>query len=129
MSIVERHAAVTPPSRGRHVSVSAPSRRILDLSRLVWALAALALAALVLVPLIWIFAGSLQSDANGQWTLGNYLEGYTKSIYLEPIRNSLVLASFVAVSAVIVWTLLPRAPHSPAIPGRWLIPSRRFPPL
>src|SRR5260370_10604583 len=127
MSIVERHAAVTPPSRGRHVSVSAPSRRVLDLSRLVWALAALALAALVLVPLIWIFAGSLQSDANGQWTLGNYLEGYTKSIYLEPIRNSLVLASFVAVSAVIVGTLLALATSRSDQPERWRIPSLVLP--
>jgi iron(III) transport system permease protein len=88
--------------------------------------AALALAALVVVPLVWIFAGSLQSDANGQWTLGNYLEGFSKSIYLEPIRNSFILASLVAVSAVIVGTLLAWATSRTDMPGRGLIRSLVF---
>ena len=91
-----------------------------------WAVAALVLTALVLVPLIWIFAGSLQSDATNQWTLGNYVDGFSKSIYLEPIRNSFILASVVAVAAVIVGTLLAWATSRTDMPGRGLIRSLVF---
>jgi iron(III) transport system permease protein len=92
----------------------------------VWALAALLLTALVLVPLVWIFASSLQSDATNQWTLANYVEGFSRSIYLEPVRNSLVLASVVAVSAVVVGTLLAWAVSRTDMPGRELIRSLIF---
>ena len=91
-----------------------------------WALAALLLTALVLVPLVWIFASSLQSDATNQWTLANYVEGFSRSIYLEPVRNSLVLASVVAVSAVVVGTLLAWAVSRTDMPGRELIRSLVF---
>ena len=120
---MSRGSTAVLPERGANTVVGG---RHLDLSRLVWAVAALALAALVLVPLVWIFAGSLQSDANGQWTLGNYLEGFSKSIYLEPIRNSFVLASLVAVAAVIVGTLLAWATSRTDMPGRGLIRSLVF---
>lgn len=118
--------SVTPASRERHVGGIPAARRFGDLSRPVWAIAALALVALVLVPLIWIFAGSLQSDTTNQWTLANYLEAFSKSIYLDPIRNSFILASLVAVSAVIVGTLLAWAVSRTDMPARGLIRSLVF---
>ena len=98
----------------------------LDLSYAVWAIAAIALAALVLVPLVWIFASSLQSDATNQWTLGNYVEGFSKSIYLDPIRNSISIAAVVALVAVIVGTTLAWAVGRTDMPGRGLIRSLVF---
>src|SRR2546421_286072 len=78
------------------------------------------------MPLLWIFASSLQSDANSQLTVGNYVEGFSRAIYLEPIRNSLILASVVAVTAVAVGTLLAWAVSRTDMPGRGLIRSLVF---
>jgi iron(III) transport system permease protein len=100
--------------------------RWFDLSRIVWGVAAIGLAALVLLPLIWIFASSLQSDTTNQWTLANYVEGFSRSIYLEPIRNSLVIAAVVALSAVAVGTLLAWAVSRTDMPGRDLIRALVF---
>src|SRR5579864_3613022 len=97
-----------------------------DLSRVVWALAALALTGLVVVPLIWIFISSLQSDVTNDWTLANYVDGFSRSIYLEPIRNSLLIAAVVAVAAVIIGTLLAWAVSRTDMPGRGLIRSLVF---
>lgn len=100
--------------------------RLFDVSRIVWVLAATALAALVLLPLIWIAASSIQSDTTGQWTLTNYLEGFSRTIYLEPIRNSLLIGVLVAASAVLVGTLLAWAVSRTDMPGRGLIRSLVF---
>jgi iron(III) transport system permease protein len=100
--------------------------RWFDLSRIVWGVAAIGLAALVLLPLIWIFASSLQSDTTNQWTLANYVEGFSRSIYLEPIRNSMVIAAVVALSAVAVGTLLAWAVSRTDMPGRDLIRALVF---
>jgi iron(III) transport system permease protein len=110
---------------GRGARISSATRRV-DVSRFVWALAALALSALVLLPLAWIAASSLQSDTTNQWTFANYVEGFSRSIYLEPIRNSLVVAALVAISAVIVGTLLAWAVSRTDMPGRGLIRSLVF---
>jgi iron(III) transport system permease protein len=100
--------------------------RLFDVSRVVWAIAALALTALVLLPLLWIAASSLQSDTTSSWTLTNYVEGFSKAIYLEPIRNSLLIAAVVALSAVVVGTLLAWAVSRTDMPGRGLIRSLVF---
>jgi iron(III) transport system permease protein len=100
--------------------------RMLDLSRVVWVVSALALAALVLLPLVWIAASSLQSDTTNQWTLGNYVEGFSRAIYLEPIRNSLLIAVVVAATAVFVGTLLAWAVSRTDMPGGGLIRSLVF---
>src|SRR5207247_32607 len=106
----------------RQASAARPRRAViasgLDLSRLIWALAALALTALVVVPLLWIFASSLQSDATNQWTLRNYVDGFSRSIYLEPIRNSLLIAAVVAAIAVTLGTLLAWAVSRTDMPAR-----------
>ena len=118
--------SVAPPATVARSRPIAAGARLLDPSRAVWALAALALTALVLMPLLWIFASSLQSDATSQWTVGNYVEGFSRAIYLEPIRNSLILASVVAVTAVAVGTLLAWAVSRTDMPGRGLIRSLVF---
>lgn len=102
------------------------SRRRLDLSLLVWVAAGIVLAAMVLVPLAWIVLGSLQSDVDSSWTLANYSEGFSRTIYLEPIRNSFVLASVVALSAVVVGTVLAWAVSRTDMPGRGVIRSLVF---
>jgi iron(III) transport system permease protein len=80
----------------------------------------------VILPLLWIFASSLQSDTTNQWTVANYIEGFTHSIYLEPIRNSLVIAVVVAAAAVSVGTLLAWAVSRTDMPARGLIRSLVF---
>lgn len=91
-----------------------------------WAAASLVLVGLVVIPLAWIFAASLQSDTTNNWTLTNYVVGFTRSIYLEPIRNSLVISAAVAVAAVTVGTLLAWAVSRTDMPGRGLIRSLVF---
>ncbi len=102
------------------------SRRRLDLSLLVWVAAGIVLAAMVLVPLAWIVLGSLQSDVDSSWTLANYREGFSRTIYLEPIRNSFVLASVVAMSAAVVGTGLAWAVSRTDMPWRGVIRSLVF---
>lgn len=92
-----------------------------DLSRLVWLITALALAVLVLLPLVWIFATSLQSDTTSQWTLSNYAEAFSRSIYLEPIRNSLLIAAIAAIVAVTLGTFLAWAVSRSDMPARGLV--------
>jgi len=115
---------VTDASLALHRRAAATPR--LDLSRLVWVLAALALAALVLIPLLWIFASSLQVDATTQWTLSNYVDGFSRSIYLEPIRNSLLISAVVAVVAVLLGTLLAWAVSRTDMPCAGLVRSLVF---
>ncbi|HEX8967970.1 MAG TPA: iron ABC transporter permease [Chloroflexota bacterium] len=110
----------------RAPGTGAQSRLAMDWGRLVWVFAALAMAALVLLPLGWIFASSLQSDTTNQWTLANYVEGFSRSIYLEPIRNSLVIAALVAVVAVFIGTLLAWAVSRTDMPGRGLVRTLVF---
>lgn len=98
----------------------------IDLSRVVWTVAAVLLVGMVIVPLAWILVSSLQSDATGQWTVANYFEGFSRSIYLEPIRNSVVISSIVAIVAVCIGTLLAWAVSRTDMPGRGLVRSLVF---
>ena len=97
-----------------------------DLSRVVWTVGAVLLVGMVIVPLAWILVSSLQSDATGQWTVANYFEGFSRSIYLEPIRNSVVISSIVAIVAVCIGTLLAWAVSRTDMPGRGLVRSLVF---
>ncbi len=78
----------------------------MDPGLLVWAVAATVLAFMVVAPLGWILWSSVHADRTDALTIGNYLEAFSKSIYLEPIRNSLVLATSVALLSVIFGTAL-----------------------
>ncbi len=61
-----------------------------DKSAIVWLLAIAVLVFLVVNPLLRLFVVSFQ-DANGAFTLANYLGAYGRSRYLEALLNSLIL--------------------------------------
>jgi len=96
-------------------------RSRLDLSLGAWLVAAGVLLFMVIVPLTWILIASLHADLGNRLTLVNYLDAFTRLIYLEPIRNSLILASSVAVTAVVIGTVMAWAVSRTDIPGRNLI--------
>jgi len=108
------------------VSVVAPlliarRRYRLDLSLGTWALAAAILLVMVVVPLAWIFVASVHADQDNRLTLANYAEAFTNPIYLQPVRNSLILAALVVVIAVPFGTALAWAVSRTDMPGRNLI--------
>jgi iron(III) transport system permease protein len=92
-----------------------------DAGALVFLLAAAALALMVVLPLGWLFATSLQQHDTGRFTLGNYREAFTASIYLSPILNSLILALSVATIAVAVGTPLAFLMTRTDLPGRAIL--------
>jgi iron(III) transport system permease protein len=103
-------------------TVSAPRRvaRLgsLDPGPLLFAAAAVILAILVVVPLGWLFAISLQRTETGAFTPANYVAAFTTSIYLRPIVNSLVLATCVATIATVFGTPLAWLIARTTLPGR-----------
>lgn len=99
-----------------------PARtRRLDVSAAVFGIAALILLFMVVVPLAWIVVGSIHSDADETLTLSNYMKAFTRSIYLMPIRNSLILATAAAAIATLFGTVLSWAVSRTDMPGRNLI--------
>jgi iron(III) transport system permease protein len=80
--------------------------------------AVVVLAILVIVPLGWLLLISLQHADAGGLTLGNYVEAFTKSIYLRPIVNSFVLATSVATLAALIGTPLAWLIARTDMPGR-----------
>jgi iron(III) transport system permease protein len=103
-----------------------PRARRLDLSLAVWLLTAAVLLFMVVVPLAWIFVASVHHDRDEHFTLGNYAEAFSRNIYLEPIRNSLLIAVAVAVIATAVGTVLSWAVSRTDMPGRNLIRISTF---
>ena len=92
--------------------------RRLDASAVVFAVSAAILTVMVVLPLAWIFLGSVRSDADETLTLRNYLLAFSRSIYLTPIRNSLVLATAAAALATLFGTVLAWAVSRTDMPGR-----------
>jgi iron(III) transport system permease protein len=80
--------------------------------------AAVLLVILVIVPIGWLLAISVERPDGGSLTLGNYAEAFTKSIYLRPILNSLILAFSVASIAVLLGTPLAWLIARSNMPGR-----------
>lgn len=76
------------------------------------------LGILVVVPLGWLLAISVQRPETGGVTLSNYVEAFTKSIYLRPIVNSLILATSVATIAALIGTPLAWLIARTDMPGR-----------
>jgi iron(III) transport system permease protein len=101
-------------------------KRGLDLSLVVWIVVAAILLFMVVVPLAWIFFASVHADEDNRLTLANYLEAFSRSIYLQPIRNSLILAGAVAIIALLGGTLLSWAVSRTDMPGRNLIRALVF---
>jgi len=100
--------------------------RRLDLSIVVWVVTAGILLLMVCVPLGWIFFASVHSDQGDRFTLLNYVEAFSKAIYLSPIRNSLLLASAAALIALLCGTFLSWAVSLTDMPGRNLIRAMVF---
>src|ERR1700686_2111631 len=69
-------------------------------------------------PIGWLLAISVERPDGGSLTLGNYVEAFTKSIYLRPIANSLILAFSVASIAVLLGTPLAWLIARSNMPGR-----------
>jgi iron(III) transport system permease protein len=81
---------------------------------------------MVVVPLAWIFIASVHSDQDDRLTLANYVEVLSRAIYLQPIRNSLILAGAVAVVSSVFGTALSWAVSRTDMPGRSLIRALVF---
>jgi len=101
-------------------------RRGLDLSIAVWVGVAAILLFMVIVPLAFIFVASVHSDETDRLTLANYVEAFSGAIYLQPIRNSLLLAAAVAVVSCLCGTLLSWAVSHTDMPARNLIRNLVF---
>ena len=101
-------------------------QRRVDLSLVIWILTAAILLLLVVIPLGWIFFASVHSDQDERLTLLNYVEAFSRAIYLQPIRNSLLLAGSVAAIASFCGTLLSWAVSRTDMPGRDLIRAMVF---
>ncbi len=87
-------------------------------SKLIFVLALAALAIMVVAPLGWLFYTSLQIPDTAQLSFANYVEAFTKSIYLGPIGNSMIVATCVATIAVAVGTPLAWLLARTDVPGR-----------
>jgi iron(III) transport system permease protein len=98
----------------------------LDVSVAVFGAAAAILVFLVAVPLAWIFVASVHNDADETLTLSNYVRAFTRSIYLTPIRNSVVLATAAAAIATLFGTVLGWAVSRTDMPGRSAIRIMAF---
>ncbi len=95
--------------------------RRIDAGAIVFALAVAAVAIMVLLPLAWLLYSSLQNPTNGTLDFANYVSAFTKSIYLTPIANSLILATSVAVIAAAIGTPLAWLVARTDLPGRRLL--------
>jgi iron(III) transport system permease protein len=108
------------------IVVALPRARRLDASLAAWVVTAAVLIFMVVVPLAWIFAASVHSDKDETLTLANYAEAFSRSIYLGPIKNSLLIAAAVAVIATTLGALLSWAVSRTDMPGRGLIRVSTF---
>ncbi|TAM92779.1 iron ABC transporter permease, partial [bacterium] len=97
-----------------------------DPSLLLWIGAAAVLVFMVVVPLLWLAYTSIQQENAGALTLHNYFTVFTQSYYLEPIRNSMILATCVALIAVTVGTPLAWLVTRSNMPARGLVRALVF---
>ncbi|MBV8354140.1 MAG: iron ABC transporter permease, partial [Candidatus Eremiobacteraeota bacterium] len=95
----------------------------IDAGALVFVAALGALGLMVVLPLLWLIYTSLQAPDTGSLTWHNYAEAFSKSIYLAPILNSLVLAASVATIAVVLGTPLAWLIARTNLPARGLLRS------
>ena len=80
--------------------------------------AALALLVLIVLPLAFLFIGSLTAD--GHVTLANFQEALSSRLYVQALRNSLVLGLWTAVLSVAIGLPLAWAV------SRTNVPAKRF---
>lgn len=95
---------------------AAPSRaRSLDWTAAVSSLAVLALAALVVLPLLWLAVTSLR-DEEHRFTLDHYRHLVADPAFLRPLVTTLWISTVVAVACVVV-----------AVPMSWLVARTDLP--
>jgi iron(III) transport system permease protein len=108
---------------GRHPSAIPSLRR--DASRrlrfdhVVMVAAVLCLIVLVVLPLAFLFAGSVTSDQG--LTFSFFHDAFTGRLYLRALINSLILGSFTALFSVIIGLPLAWAVSRTNVPGKTLI--------
>ncbi len=95
--------------------------RRFDASLLLWVATVAVLCFLVIIPLALLAITSLQNESDGALTFQNYVDAFTRRIYLEPVANSLRLATSVAIIAVLAGTPLAWLVSRTDMPGRGLI--------
>lgn len=97
-----------PVGRARHHVL----RRVVVVALLV------ALLLLVVQPLGWIAYNSLHDDETGRWTLGNYRQILASAALLQPVLNSLLLATAVAGLSTLLGVPLAWLVARTDLPGR-----------
>jgi iron(III) transport system permease protein len=83
------------------------------------ALAAAALTVLVILPLASLLLGSLGGD--GGPTLGHFREAFTRRLYVQALRNSLVLGAWTALLSVVIGLPMAWAVSRTDVPGKAFI--------
>ncbi|HVY57553.1 MAG TPA: iron ABC transporter permease [Xanthobacteraceae bacterium] len=101
-----------PSLRGR------PARQ-LRLEHGVMAAAVLCLIVLVVLPLCFLFAGSV--TANGSLTLDHLRAAFSDRLYLDALRNSLLLGALTALFSTVIGLPLAWAVSRTNVPGKPLI--------
>src|SRR5579872_28819 len=95
--------------------------RTFDPSIIVWIVAAIVLAFMVLVPLAWLGISSFRNDASTAWTFVNYVTAFTNPIYLRPIATSLILAGSVAAVSTVCGTIIAWLISRTNLPARSMV--------
>jgi iron(III) transport system permease protein len=88
---------------------------------LLWLALALALAFLVVNPLVRLVMTSLESADTGAFTLSNYVSAYGRPRYVEALGNSLVLGVFVTVLCLTFALPIAWAVSRTDMPGKGLV--------
>ena len=106
----------------RPVNAQPPARRLrLTPATLVVVAVATILALLVLQPVGWIEMNGWRDDLSGAWSSINYVRIFTTPTYIEPMINSLLLATSTAAIATLLGVPLAWLVARTNMPGRGLI--------
>jgi iron(III) transport system permease protein len=81
----------------------------------------IALALLIVHPLAWIVQNGFRDDDTGAWTLSNYRQIFTSTSLLQPVLNSLLLATAVAILSTFLGVPLAWLVSRTNLPGRSVI--------
>ncbi len=114
MNVTEQVAA---PSR--HGLTRPGAQRRLRLAHFIMGAAILALAVLVVFPLLWLLLGSLRGPHG--LSLDHFSAVLSDRLYLIPLRNSLVLGGWTALFSVLIGVVLAWAVSRTDVPAKPLL--------
>lgn len=100
-------------------SLRRDTSRGLRLEHVVMAIAVLCLIVLVVLPICFLIAGSLKSS--GGLTLGFFRSAFADRLYLDALRNSLVLGSLTGIFSIVIGLPLAWAVTRTNVAGKPLI--------